>query len=106
MSSGSLVAADRECIARPRHRRTAEIECFSVVSHTTLTQFGSNSSSTERIGVASVAIGASISASADATARMPLAGASGSSPWRFTTIVSSGQPHSAAHSASRSLPDA
>ncbi len=61
-------------------------------ARTSFTTFGSNSSCASMIGVARVAIGASSPASACATARMPAAGANGSSPCRFTTMLSSTQP--------------
>jgi hypothetical protein len=52
---------------------------------TSFTQFGSKSSSIDWIGVARVAIGAELAASACATAWMPLTGACGSSPCKLTT---------------------
>ena len=61
-------------------------------ARTSFTTFGSNSSSASMIGVARVAIGASSPASACATARIPAAGANGSSPCRFTTMLSVAQP--------------
>src|SRR5690606_20447464 len=73
---------------------------------TSLTVFGSNSIAASSTGVASVAISAPEASSVSATARMPAAGAKGSSPCRFTTTVSSSQPAIAAHSASRSLAEA
>ncbi len=60
-----------------------------LAARTSFTTFGSNNSSAWTIGVARVAIGASSPASACATARMPAAGANGSSPCRFTTMLSS-----------------
>ena len=65
----------------------------------------------QRLGVGRSARPASPSprrcrAAAAATARMPAAGAKGSSPCRFTTMVSSLQPAMRAHSARRSVPEA
>ena len=51
-------------------------------------------------------LGAATRRSSSATARMPAAGANGSSPCRFTTMVSSPQPAMRAHSARRSVPEA
>src|SRR4249919_1229713 len=72
---------------------------------TSFTALGSNSVSASVTGAASVAISAPLSRSRSATARMPSAGAKGSSPCRFTTMVSSLQPAMRAHSARRSVPD-
>ena len=77
-----------------------------LAARTSFTALGSASVAASSTGVARVAMSAPDSTRAAATARMPAAGAKGSSPCRFTTTVSSGQPAIAAHSARRSLPEA
>jgi hypothetical protein len=73
---------------------------------TSFTTFGSNRVCASSTVVARVDIGALPATSASATARIPAAGANGSSPCRLTTTVSSAQPAMRAHSARRSVPEA
>ena len=95
---GAASGRRRACASRSRAKASRghgigarlKYSASPLAARTSLTALGSSRVSTSSIGAASVAISAPLRAQRRrATARMPAAGANGSSPCRFTTMVSS-----------------